>query len=445
MNFFNLKDEKKIFKNFLILGWLSCWFSLSYNPENIEFSIITSNPNLKEILNFLRGISQIIYFPIILFITIFLSLKNNFLKKKSNIILILLIFFHLIQLIGLIFSENENLNSYYFLSSINVILTTLLFKNFFSEKELTVLLNINIFFLLSIFIFFSTKYLINSIIDGQNLYVIWGNLSQISSYEVPKPTGLSRTALILLIFFNTIKFNNRSNFWISSLTGITTSFIILFFSRTINFIFILYLIFYIYYYQVYTRKNIIVFLRNFLLIPIIFIFIFNTSINISSNIKNNLNILEINLFESKVTRDFPEPKKRKIDSYSSGRVDDWTDIIKKNEKILIGNGVMGDRFLINQSASNILVYSYASSGLIGIILIGILSLLALILILNSLFSKKIKFKHPYLLTSCLILLCLMFRSILETSYGIFSIDLILFCSCIAIITKNKEINKDESI
>ena len=40
--------------------------------------------------------------------------------------------------------------------------------------------------------------------------------------------------------------------------------------------------------------------------------------------------------------------------------------------------------------------------------------------------------------------CIMFnvQSILETSYGIFSIDLILFCSCIAIITKNKEINKD---
>ena len=124
-----------------------------------------------------------------------------------------------------------------------------------------------------------------------------------------------------------------------------------------------------------------------MLIPIIFIFIFNTSINISSNIKSNLNILEINIFESKVTRDFPKPKKRKIDSYSSGRVDDWTDIFKKNEKILIGNGVMGDRFLINQSASNILVYSYASSGLIGIILIGILSLLALILILNCCLKK----------------------------------------------------------
>ena len=29
---------------------------------------------------------------------------------------------------------------------------------------------------------------------------------------------------------------------------------------------------------------------------------------------------------------------------------------------------MGDRFLIDQSASNILIYSYASSGLIGVIL-----------------------------------------------------------------------------
>ena len=29
MNFFNLKDEKKFLKYFLIIGWLSCWFSLS--------------------------------------------------------------------------------------------------------------------------------------------------------------------------------------------------------------------------------------------------------------------------------------------------------------------------------------------------------------------------------------------------------------------------------
>ncbi len=445
MNFFNLKDEKNFLKYFLIIGWLSCWFSLSYNPENIELNTIVSNLSLKEIINSLRGISQIIYFPIILFITTFLIFKENFLKKKSNIILILLILFHLMQFVGLIFSENQNLNSYYFLSAINVILTALLFKNFFSEKEVTILLNISIFFLLAIFIFFSSKYLITSILNAQNLYETWGDINIISSYEVPKPTGLSRTALILLVFYNTIKFNDRSNFWISSLTGITTSLIILFFSRTINFIFIVYLIFYVFFYKIYVWKNIVIFLRNFLLIPTILIFFFNTSINISSNFKDNFNILEINLFENKVTRDFPKPKNRKSDTYSSGRFDDWKNIIKKNDKILIGNGVMGDRFLINQSASNILVYSYASSGSIGLILICILSLLAIILIFNLLFSKKAKYKNPYLLASCLILLCLMFRSILETSYGIFSLDLILFCSCIAIITKNEEINKNESI
>ena len=73
------------------------------------------------------------------------------------------------QFVGLIFSENQNLNSYYFLSAINVILTALLFKNFFSEKEVTILLNISIFFLLAIFIFFSSKYLITSILNAQNL------------------------------------------------------------------------------------------------------------------------------------------------------------------------------------------------------------------------------------------------------------------------------------
>ncbi len=82
MNFFNLKDEKKFLKYFLIIGWLSCWFSLSYNPENIKFNTIVSNLSLKEIINSLRGISQIIYFPIILFITTFLVFKENFLKKK---------------------------------------------------------------------------------------------------------------------------------------------------------------------------------------------------------------------------------------------------------------------------------------------------------------------------------------------------------------------------
>ena len=48
-------------------------------------------------------------------------------------------------------------------------------------------------------------------------------------------------------------------------------------------------------------------------------------------------------------------------------------------KIIIGYGVMGDRFLINQTASNIIFYSYASSGLLGALFIIIASLLAFLI------------------------------------------------------------------
>ena len=56
----------------------------------------------------------------------------------------------------------------------------------------------------------------------------------------------------------------------------------------------------------------------------------------------------------------------KVTDFSSGRVNDWNEIIKKNENVIFGNGVMGDRILISQSASNGILYTYASSGLVGV-------------------------------------------------------------------------------
>ena len=118
---------------------------------------------------------------------------------------------------------------------------------------------------------------------------------------------------------------------------------------------------------------------------------------------------------------------------------DWKNILQKNNKIIIGNGVMGDRFLINQTASNLLIYSYASSGSIGVILMIIIYFLIFINTINLILKKKKILETPYILVSCLIIICLLLRSILETSFGVFGIDLFLFCSSAAIITKeNKE-------
>ena len=50
--------------------------------------------------------------------------------------------------------------------------------------------------------------------------------------------------------------------------------------------------------------------------------------------------------------------------------------ISKTKKTLYGNGVMGDRYLIDQTASNAIFYTYASSGYLGVFIFIIISLIS---------------------------------------------------------------------
>ena len=87
-------------------------------------------------------------------------------------------------------------------------------------------------------------------------------------------------------------------------------------------------------------------------------------------------------------RNYESSKKTgKPTDFSSGRTKDWIEIIEKNENIFFGNGVMGDRILISQSASNGILYTYASSGLVGVFLLIILSLVILFDVLKYFFLK----------------------------------------------------------
>ena len=81
MDFFNYNIDKKYIKYFLILGWISIWSTVSFNPiDFVNFKIIHNykldDLSYSQIINLLRGTSTLIYFPIIIFI--FLSLV----KKK---------------------------------------------------------------------------------------------------------------------------------------------------------------------------------------------------------------------------------------------------------------------------------------------------------------------------------------------------------------------------
>ena len=94
-------------------------------------------------------------------------------------------------------------------------------------------------------------------------------------------------------------------------------------------------------------------------------------------------------------------------------------------------------------ASNIYVYSLICGGLISFIIIIIINLLVLYKILRVIINRdKLNIPKNFLLMSSIfIILFLMYRGLLENSYGVFGVDLIIFISAYTVISKNlKEIN-----
>ena len=135
-----------------------------------------------------------------------------------------------------------------------------------------------------------------------------------------------------------------------------------------------------------------------------------------------------------LTRSYPKLDTSKLDLFSSNRLNDWKSILKKNKSYIYGYGVMGDRYLINQSASNLIIYTYASSGVLGLIIIIYIYLKSIFFSISNLIKTNDYYLKDYKVISSFCLAALMGRSILETSFGIFGIDLALFCFFVTIIT-----------
>jgi hypothetical protein len=120
-------------------------------------------------------------------------------------------------------------------------------------------------------------------------------------------------------------------------------------------------------------------------------------------------------------------------STTSGRKEMWIEVIKSYNKIpFLGYGGLGDRFAYSFSISNIFLYFLISGGFIGFV--GIIAFNVYISknILASFFSKKLyKNSDPFFYISLIFILFFMFRSLVENSYGQFSIDLMFFVpSCL---------------
>ena len=435
-------DKHILLKYFLLFGWFLLWGSLSFNPEKLNtiknFEIL--NESIFNILDFLRGISTLIFSTILLFIIIFSYKKIILTVKKKfeyNFVLLLLVAFFLIQAIPYYYN-NASLHNLYFL--INSILSTviifILFQ-YYEKKDLNIIFYINFFFLCFICLYFGYEYLLNFFKLESNFYGLWGNINTNYNYiDIPRPTGLSRSFLLLFIIIYFSKTKSKNIFILKSIAEILCVFFILMLSsRTTYFLFFMFIITNFFWPKI-SKKKILKDILHYIILPIILIILV---INLKTVNFYNINNAdkEKKIFIDNLRNYESSKKTGKPTDFSSGRTKDWIEIIEKNENIFFGNGVMGDRILISQSASNGILYTYASSGLVGVFLLIILSLVILFDVLKYFFLKTYENKKLINISLFFIILIL-FRSILETSYTVFGIDFLILLSSFSILIKYKK-------
>jgi hypothetical protein len=440
---------------FFFILWISIWLSIGINPQQIELFLIDFNKkdlSINSLIKFLR-----IFTP--LFLSIFLLfnfIKNinhnkNFFNYNFSYKLIYILI--LLQLISLLISKNANINFYWiYQSTISLILIFLITKeNYLYSK---ILINLSMIILAIVLLRYSIPFFVAFFSTPLSFYNMWPIIYDYD-FSVPRPTGLARTSLIMIAFFIVFEFKKKKLSIINDLIIIFCSLnIVLLQSRTIFFLWPLIILIYLFY----SKKNIKHKFRKFflfLILPILLFFMLNYSKHIITNIKffnpSNEKIYEIYKFilpgyDDVSNKDNDVSNKQKIQifrdtdpkSFSSYRTLHWKIIFEDSKKNFLGHGPMGDRFVGETSASSLFFYALASSGYIGLIFVIVLSIRSAYLVVYFIFIKKIIYykEDIYLIFSCLALIILFLRGILETSLGIFSIDYLIFIIAISICEMN---------
>ena len=447
-----------------ILLYISIWLSLDssiFNLINLTYddfySDIFKNRNTGRISNinypyiFDLFISLRFSFPYLIFVILFILFGKDLLKIRLNgnfrILFYLIFFSFALQAIILFFTENSIYNITFALTSLLLLINLLYFYSYFDLKNIFLIGLIVLFFITTVY----GSVLIHHLIFNSphlNLYGMWPqNLAvlQFLSNEVPRSSGISRSSLILLIPLGFY-------FLISQKINYKIYFIYLFFtflmlstqSRITLFGYILGIIVFSYYiFLVYKNSKLKDKIKKYLTIIILPIIFWVFCLEILSNLKTTPAIIDyisdklnININNNIISDDDLENKYRELfrptdkKSFSSQRTKDWKNIIEKNNNYFLGNGAMGDRYLINQSASSLYFYNYASCGFLVVFLFLAL-IFRSIFLCTTLIFKIIKFpnKDNYLvLSAAFIMLFLLIRSIVEYSFVVFGIDSLIFFS-----------------
>ena len=255
--------------------------------------------------------------------------------------------------------------------------------------------------------------------------------------------------MIILLFISVIEYFlfKKKKIFFTFIKVLFLTCIILFQSRTIIFLTILSYLFIFIFENRISIKNFFRFVCVYFLVPLL-LMTFLTYVNQFQILKKNnaenfsnqfstflkeTNILNLN--EKTITK---RQRLRTVDQdFSSGRFNDWKQIVDNisNEYIFFGYGSQADRYLIKQTASNGLVYAYAAAGIFGLFFYILFSTLIFYHTFKIIvFNYKKQFNN-YIY--CLIIFVIMLRSLLETSYAVFSIDFVVM---VTILIKLNDLN-----
>ena len=487
-----LKSIKNNFTFILLLTLF--WLSINTGSKYLNFSN-EIELEFKYFFNLIRAM-----LPYLIFVFFILKF-NKYLKNKifnKNYIFLCFFLFGIFQIIGLIISSINYYEHYWIACLLSLLIY---FQNILVNKNSNLINSIyltNVLFIFILLFIFSSIALKENIFSYNLLYHSKSFNYQLAGEYFPRSSGISRMALIIFFFLNSIFFSKlfekKINYSILLLNCFLIFIILILQSRTV----ILFFIISFFFINIFFRFEGYRERFNFFLMTLILPFLMFISYPI---IKSYL----IEKFEFK-TETFQEDKDKinflrndfaigenqfditKNKFFSNNRVDAWRYLLqvffkgkldqemenkiyvsfkpmkkieKKNLRIFFGFGPQADRRLMKLEkiepaplaksvigpfgahASNIFIYSLICGGILGLFIILILNLLILYKILKILkYREQLNLKQNYILTSSIrIILFLMFRSLLENSYGVFGVDLIVFLSAYAVIENNlKKIN-----
>lgn len=450
-------------KNFCIFAM---FYILLFGCINIEYfhfneAYFTSSKLTDKVKFFRSLIPFFIIFQFIIFLLVTIYKRK---KLKINIYISLLILYVILQTVGIFLTDINPLHNIFYAFLFLGVLLVFFQINQLEDEMLNKIFNLSfivlftlffIFFNQNIYLYFNSDFSFYSEFPAEfrsdrNPQLLNPNISLDNNLKIelindtiyrsilgenpPRSSGISRIALILsliLLVFLIIK--NQYKNLITFLLFYLNFAIFISLSR-INILCVLIFSLFVIYFSSFTFREKLKKIMLILLLP----FLIANYLNFAKDksifpFQNNLLKSDNSQTTIEIKRNV---KKRNFHLFTlTGRNKIWNDIYYANkDKWYIGNGPQADRYMVNQSASNLISYSYITGGIISSFIFVVIYLKIIFNITKIVVNNGIEFifKDYYLYSSILVILFLFLRSVVETSFGVFGIDLIIFLTSLVI-------------